>query len=548
MSIKRALFLLLLSPSLFASSMGDYKADAERVAKAQRPEIAKIFETLISGDEILPEKDRGKHFDSNSVDQASPFEQQIVQALEVGKKISPMDETEPFLARSHQIVAEPSSQLFMKEQEATPRKREFLSETCTESIIKTLTVEQTKKVTITQEKTETSFICPGHSKTKEFFWASDAGEQQSKWEKQLTQTRNLQFSHVYTDNKGIFKKYRVVKKWTHGRSLPCDKSQRRSEVIQPYQEKVSWEAAQQETFDYLVNSAHCTLVGSSYPEENRRHLIFRCDKGESLACKRIRDRGGQIANKTCIETDGEGECLAYQKTYHVPIGEIEQENHYTFDNGGIWGLNEFDHESEADPNFGEAISRIAALSDIPGNTENNADLLEAEIFAGSIATCKRSFSGTILYDCCGDCRGFAVDLGLAGCSVEERELYKRRKAGKCHYIGTRSLKMGLEKESVYVCFPTVLSRIIQENAKDQLSLSWGDTDEPKANGLTIDQINQINFDAIDFSDFIVRLKADINPQDIAKKIKDVTRSFDEKRSRATTKGTLMEQSRLCEGY
>lgn len=521
------------------------KKDAEKVAKEQKPLIAKLFKTMIDENDLLPNEDKGKHFDPGESDYISPFEQHIVEALDIGKKIPPIDETESFLEKSQRIVLEPHRELKIKSEEILPQERKYVTEKCEESLARTLAVEQIKKVKITPAKTENLITCKGHKSKKEFYWKKDGEKQEKEWTKGLISDASLKTWGVSINKGGVFKDYLVVKEWTHKDGIACDSSETKTQVIQEVQEDVSWETPQKETLEYLESQSHCQLVGSKYSSEDKRFLIFRCEKGESLPCKKIRDRGGQIIDKTCIETDPEGECTTHSKTYQLSIDLPTRTKHYSFDDEPIWGLNEFDQTSELDPDFGDAIARLAAISDIPGNTEKTIDVLDAEVFPGKIATCKRSFSGNILYDCCGDCKGFALDIGLAGCTVEERELYKKRKAGKCHYIGTRSLKMGLEKESIYVCFPTILARIIQENGREQLGLSWGDIEEPKINGLKINQVKQINFDRIDFSDFIVRLKADINQEDIAKKIRKGVATFDENRSKAATQSAFKEQVSLC---
>ena len=148
------------------------------------------------------------------------------------------------------------------------------------------------------------------------------------------------------------------------------------------------------------------------------------------------------------------------------------------------------------------------------------------------------------HDCCAKQpdlkKGVGRHLGLVSCSEEEEKLFKERKEKKCIFVEQRSLKGGLEKERTYVCFPSILSRIIQEEGRAQLGKDWGDGDEPKPEGLSLNELQAINFDTVDFSDFIAGLKEKIDSDSIKSLLKERVSSFDRQAAENQTETLLLK--------
>ena len=93
-------------------------------------------------------------------------------------------------------------------------------------------------------------------------------------------------------------------------------------------------------------------------------------------------------------------------------------------------------------------------------------------------------------------------------------------------------------EHVYCCFPTKLARIIQEEGHKQLGISWGKPEDPNCQGLTLAQLQSLNFEQMDFTDFIEEIQEKIDSQKLATKLKSMAQgssnSLSEDRAKAKT--------------
>lgn len=96
------------------------------------------------------------------------------------------------------------------------------------------------------------------------------------------------------------------------------------------------------------------------------------------------------------------------------------------------------------------------------------------------------------------------------CEQSELELTVHRDLKNCHYVGsyckTEVLGVCVEKRKSYCCFSSPLSRIIQEQIRPLLGKSWGDTESPTCEGISISEINQIDWDKINLDEWLGLLK------------------------------------------
>ena len=120
-------------------------------------------------------------------------------------------------------------------------------------------------------------------------------------------------------------------------------------------------------------------------------------------------------------------------------------------------------------------------------------------FRGNRRSCRIRWGG--LADCCKDS---GVLIGLGDCTEEERLLAEERHAGNTHYLGKRCAKrifgVCVRRERVWCVFGSKLGRILQEAARGQLGIDWGD-----CRGFTVEEMEQIDFEAVDLSEFTENL-------------------------------------------
>lgn len=97
---------------------------------------------------------------------------------------------------------------------------------------------------------------------------------------------------------------------------------------------------------------------------------------------------------------------------------------------------------------------------------------------------------------------------IYACTEEEMDLATKRDLLSTHYIGSycKSKVLGacIEKRQSYCQFDSPLSRIVMEQVYMQphMGLSWGSPKEPNCQGLAIDQIAKVNWDAVNFDEWI----------------------------------------------
>ena len=93
------------------------------------------------------------------------------------------------------------------------------------------------------------------------------------------------------------------------------------------------------------------------------------------------------------------------------------------------------------------------------------------------------------------------------CDAEDQKVAMARGQGLCHFIGTHCVDKvpGLgctKREEVYVCFNSLLARLINEQGRAQIGRGWGSVETPDARGFTIEEIEELDFTEMDFTAFV----------------------------------------------
>ncbi|MBK5942222.1 conjugal transfer protein TraN [Halochromatium roseum] len=95
------------------------------------------------------------------------------------------------------------------------------------------------------------------------------------------------------------------------------------------------------------------------------------------------------------------------------------------------------------------------------------------------------------------------------CEEEEFELGVQRELRACHYVGSYCdsdiLGICIEKQKAFCCFNTPLARIINEQAYPQLGRSWGEPEHPNCRGLSLQELERLDWSRIDLSEWIALL-------------------------------------------
>lgn len=96
------------------------------------------------------------------------------------------------------------------------------------------------------------------------------------------------------------------------------------------------------------------------------------------------------------------------------------------------------------------------------------------------------------------------------CEKSEFELGAKRKLKSAHYVGsyckTKTLGVCIEKRKSYCTFNSPLSRILQEQIRAQLGISWGSDKHPNCRALSVAEINEVDWDKINLDEWLAILQ------------------------------------------
>ena len=152
--------------------------------------------------------------------------------------------------------------------------------------------------------------------------------------------------------------------------------------------------------------------------------------------------------------------------------------------------------SRANTGFVDSAARLNMAIELGGEEFDRQSL---RFFRGDRRSCRIQWGG--LADCC---RNSGALVGVAGCTKEERLLAEERHAGNTHYLGRRCAKrifgVCIRWKRSWCVFGSKLGRILQEATRGQLGIGWG-----SCRGFTVDEMERIDFEAVDLSEFTENL-------------------------------------------
>ncbi|EGQ0571277.1 TPA_asm: type-F conjugative transfer system mating-pair stabilization protein TraN [Salmonella enterica subsp. enterica serovar Enteritidis] len=208
-----------------------------------------------------------------------------------------------------------------------------------------------------------------------------------------------------------------------------------------------------------------------------------------------------LATRQCAFYSGEGTCLHEYATYSC---ESKTSGKVMICGGDVFCLDgECDKAQSGKSNdFGEAVSQLAALA-AAGKDVAALNGIDVRAFTGQAKFCKKAAAG--YSNCCKD-SGWGQDIGLAKCSSDEKALAKAKTNKLTVSVGEfcskKVLGVCLEKKRSYCQFDSKLAQIVQQQGRNgQLHISFGSSKHPDCRGITVDDLQQIKFDQLDFTNF-----------------------------------------------
>lgn len=163
-------------------------------------------------------------------------------------------------------------------------------------------------------------------------------------------------------------------------------------------------------------------------------------------------------------------------------------------------------EPKLNGNFDKSASALAGLAEAVKDIGD-----PPKIFTGKPMKCDKKLAG--FNDCCKD-SGWGQSLG-AKCSEGEKALGKAKEKGLTLYVGQYCAKKVLgvctRKKRSYCVYDSKLAKIIQEQGSiGQLGKGLGSAKNPTCAAITPEELGQINFEHIDFSEFYPEMHANTN--------------------------------------
>ncbi|GBF59074.1 hypothetical protein PbB2_02766 [Candidatus Phycosocius bacilliformis] len=164
----------------------------------------------------------------------------------------------------------------------------------------------------------------------------------------------------------------------------------------------------------------------------------------------------------------------------------------------------FEHSRDESSDFGVAAAAAGTMAEIRNEVEKVVDPTTIQIFKGEARRCAKSGWG--LVNCCPQDGGNLSGSLSVLCSPDERKLAEEVKAGKTHFIGAycdrRILGSCVTRRHRYCSFGSKLGRIIHEQGRPQLPLSWGDASNPTCRGFSPAEFERLDFDTMNLDEFM----------------------------------------------
>jgi conjugal transfer mating pair stabilization protein TraN len=248
----------------------------------------------------------------------------------------------------------------------------------------------------------------------------------------------------------------------------------------------------------------------------RYEKTYECKAASDNNCKQLAADGCSPKTAIC-RTAWAGVCAVQDVVYDCPTRRCDGRKIVCNDGKGFCldGSCMSQKRSE-DGDMHKALAALSALA-----AASDAYTKDLVIFKGEPADCS---TNTANFKSCCDIHPSGWGEGVfAECTEQEKVLARKKNEGLAAEIGEFCYNEVLGKctsvHTVYCVFDSKLGRIVRVAANRQLGLNFGTPESPNCRGLTLEELQRINFREIDFSEFYkdidqkkkVQLADQINP-------------------------------------
>ncbi len=247
----------------------------------------------------------------------------------------------------------------------------------------------------------------------------------------------------------------------------------------------------------------------NYPSRNDCNKHSHCYAVGIIECL-LRDSLGN-----CVNQKEEFSCKewipAKVESQKVRMGFTEKDGNEGLVCSGIPCIdgNCVDKSYDTNGEMMDSVSKLYMVSQM-----KDAKDLNFQIFAGYSSHCSKK--ATSYTNCCSiSLKGWGNNLG-ARCNNDEKQLIENRRKKLCVYVGKES--KGVMKTVVkhhYCCFGNLLQKVIQVEGRKQLyakglmsstDKNFGSGGSTNCRGLTLAELQNLDFDKMDLTEFIEDFK------------------------------------------
>ena len=208
----------------------------------------------------------------------------------------------------------------------------------------------------------------------------------------------------------------------------------------------------------------------------------------------------------------DGKCVKWRQKYRCR--DRVKSTGYKFSGSTAFCLdgNCVDTSFQSDEDMIEALGYLSILEHARKEMNGTKNI---NIFKGNSHGCNRyplSFKNCCFSSGCG------LNLGLAHCDQESKNLAKERGSGKCVEVGTYCaertplLKTCIRKKTVFCCFGSKFAKLLQEQGRKQLRMDFGSAQYPNCRGFTAEELQKIDFSKLDLSEITEDVMKNFKPK------------------------------------